>query len=129
MGGTLDEACCPAVGVACLAGGDDQDAVVCFVFQVKKPQQGDRQFWAVGCSAAEKVRGAAVVIASVPDAEPGAADAVRGGDAGEDGEPGRDVEVLVPVAFVQDEGGDPEIGAGGPQSAACFGRSALCRAR
>jgi hypothetical protein len=53
-----------------------------FVLQVKKPQQGDRQFRAVGCSTAEKIRGAAVVISSVPGAEPGAADAVRGGDAG-----------------------------------------------
>jgi len=41
-----------------------------------------------------------VVIASVPGEEPGAADAVRGSDACEDGESGRDVEVLVPVAFV-----------------------------
>jgi len=88
------------MGVACLAGGDDQHAVVCFVLQVKEPQQGDRQFRAVRCSTAEKVRGTAVVIASVPGAEPGAADAVRGSDAGEDGESGRDVEVLVPVAFV-----------------------------
>jgi hypothetical protein len=70
------------MGVACLAGGDDQHAIVCFVLQVKKPQQGDRQFRAVGCSTAEKIRGAAVVISSVPGAEPGAADAVRGGDAG-----------------------------------------------
>jgi hypothetical protein len=88
------------MGIARLAGGDDQHAVVCFVLQVKEPKQGDSQFRAVGCSAAEKVCGTAVVIASVPGAEPGAADAVRGGDAGEDGESGRDVEVLVPVAFV-----------------------------
>jgi hypothetical protein len=129
FGGPLDEACCPAVGVACLAGGDDQHAVVCFVFQVKEPQQGDRQFRAVGCSKAEKVCGTAVGVASVPGAEPGAADAVRGGDAGEDGESGRDVEVLVPVVFVEDEGGDLEVGAGGPQPAACFGCPALCCAR
>jgi hypothetical protein len=100
LGGSLDEACRPAMGVACLAGGDDQHAVVCFVLQVKEPQQGDRQFRAVGCSTAEKVRSTAVVISSVPGAEPGAADAVRGSDAGEYGESGRNVEVLVPVAFV-----------------------------
>jgi hypothetical protein len=88
------------MGVACLAGGDDQHAIVCFVLQVKEPQQGDRQFRAVGRSTAEKVSSTAVVIASVPGAEPGTADAVRGSDAGEDGESGRDVEVLVPVEFV-----------------------------
>ena len=83
LGGPLDEACRPAMGVACLAGGDDQDTVVCFVLPVKEPQQGDRQFRAVGCSTAEKVCGTAVVIASVPGAKLGAADAVRGGDTGE----------------------------------------------
>jgi hypothetical protein len=88
------------MGIACLAGGDDQHAVVCFVLQVKEPEQGDSQYGAVWCSTAEKVRGTAVVIASVQGAEPGAADAVRGSDAGEDGESGRDVKVLVPVVFV-----------------------------
>jgi hypothetical protein len=88
------------MGVACLSSGDDQHAVVCFVFQVKEPQQGTRQFRAVRCGTAKKVRGPAVVIASVHRAEPGAADAVRGSDAGEDGESGRDVEVLVAFAFL-----------------------------
>jgi hypothetical protein len=86
--------------VACPAGGDDKHAVVCFILQVQEPQQDDRQFRAVGCRTTEKTRGAAVVIAPVPGAEPGAADAVRGGDASEDGEPGRDIEMLVPVVLV-----------------------------
>lgn len=129
LGGPLDEAYSPAMRVACLAGGDDQHAVVCFVLEVQEPQQGNRQFRAVGCSTTEKVRGTAVIIAPVPGAEPGAAHAVRGGDASEDGEAGRDVEILVPVAFAQDEGSDLEVGAGSPQSAACFGCSARCCAR
>jgi hypothetical protein len=70
----------------------------------------------VECSTAEKVRGTAVIIAPVPEAEPGAAHAVRGGDASEDGEAGRDVEVLVPVAFAQDKGSDLEVGAGSPHA-------------
>jgi hypothetical protein len=87
------------VGFACFAGGDDQHAVVSFVLQVEEPEQGDCQFGAIGCGAAEKVCGTALVIAPVPGPEPGAADAVGGGDVGKDGKSGRDVEVLVPVAF------------------------------
>jgi hypothetical protein len=105
------------VGVAGFAGGDDHHAVVGFVFEVKKPQQGDGQFGTVGCGAAEKVRSAAVVVTPVPGAEPGTADAIGGGNARQDSESGGDVEVLVPVAFVEDKGGDLEVGAGGPQSA------------
>jgi hypothetical protein len=94
------------VGVACFAGGDDHHAVVGFVFEVEEPQQGDCQLRAVGCGAAEKLCSASVVIAPVPGAEPDTADAVGGGDAGEDGESSGDVEVLVAVAFVEDEGCD-----------------------
>ena len=36
------------MGVAGFAGGDDHHAVVGFVFEVKKPQQGDGQFGTVG---------------------------------------------------------------------------------
>jgi hypothetical protein len=79
--------------------------------------------------AAEKVRGAAVVIAPVPGAEPGTADAVGGGDAGKDGESGRDIQVLVPVAFIKDKSGDLEVGASGPQPAPGLDCSALCCAR
>jgi hypothetical protein len=73
--------------------------------------------------AAEKVRGAAVVIAPVPGAEPGTADAVGGGDAG------RDIQVLVPVAVIKDKSGDLEVGASGPQPAPGLDCSALCCAR
>jgi hypothetical protein len=117
LSGPFDEARSLAMGVACLAGGDDHHAVVNFVLEVKEPQQGDWQSGAVGCSAAEKIRSAAVVIAPVPRAEPGTANAVGGGDSGKDGESGGDVEVLVPVAFVEDKGCDLKVGAGGPQSA------------
>jgi hypothetical protein len=50
--GPLDQAGGPAMGVACLAGGDDQHAVVGFVFQVKEPQQSGSQFGAVGSGTA-----------------------------------------------------------------------------
>jgi hypothetical protein len=79
--------------------------------------------------AAVKLGSAAVVIAPVAGAEPGAADAVGGGDAGEDGESGGDVEVLVAVALVEDEGCDLKVGAGGPQSALGLGCPALRCAR
>jgi hypothetical protein len=53
----------------------------------------------------------------MPRPQPDAADTVRSGDPGEDGEPGRDVEVLVPLAFAQDKTGDLKVGAGCPQPA------------
>jgi hypothetical protein len=114
------------VGITCLAGGDDHHAIVGFVLEVKKPQKGDCQFGTVGCGAAEKIRSTAMVIASVPGAEPGAADAVGGSDACKDREPGRDVEIFVPVTLVQDEARDLKVGAGGPQSAPGLGCPALC---
>lgn len=70
-----------------------------------------------------------MVIAPVPGSEPGAADAVGGGDAGEHGESGRDIEILVPIAFVQYKGGDLKLGASGPQPTSCVGCSAFCGAR
>lgn len=76
------------MGIACLPGGDDKHAIVSFVFQVKEPQKGGGQFRAIRRGAAEEVRGAAMVIAAMPGLEPCAADAVGGGDAGQDGKPG-----------------------------------------
>ncbi len=49
-----------------LCGGDDQHAVVGFVFQVKEPQQGHSQLRTVGSGTAQEVRGAAVVITAMP---------------------------------------------------------------
>jgi hypothetical protein len=114
------------VGIACLAGGDDHHAVVGFVLEVKEPQERDCQFGAVGRGAAEKIRCTAMVIAPVPGAEPGTADAVGSGDAGKDGESGGDVEIFVPVAFVEDKGGDLKVCTGGPESASGLGCPALC---
>jgi len=71
------------MGVACLAGGDDQDAVVSFVFQVEEPQKGGGQLRAIRRGAPEEIRGAAVA-----EPEPCAADAVGGGDACQDSKPG-----------------------------------------
>ena len=64
--GPLDQAGGPAMGVACLAGGDDQHAIVSLIFQVKEPQQGHSQFGTVGSGTAQEVRGAAVVITAMP---------------------------------------------------------------
>jgi len=60
-----------------------------------------------------------MVIAAMPGPEPDAADAVRSSDAGQDGKPGRDVEVLRPVAFAEDKGRDLKVGAG-PRSQPCL---------
>ena len=84
---------------------------------------------AVGRGAADKIRSATVVIAPVPGAEPGAADAVGGGDTGQDGESGGDVEVLVAVAFIKDKGCDLKVGTGGPQPTLGLGCPAVCSAR
>ena len=64
--GPLDQAGGPAMGVACLAGGDDQHAIVSLIFQVKEPQQRHSQFGTVGSGTAQEVRGAAVVITAMP---------------------------------------------------------------
>jgi hypothetical protein len=58
------------MGVAYLARGDDQHAIVGFVFQVKEPQQGKGQFGTVGSGTAQTARGAAMVIAVMPGPEP-----------------------------------------------------------
>ena len=113
------------MGISCFSCGDDHHAVVRFILKVQKPQQGDCEFGTVGCRAAEKVRGTAVVIATVPQVEPGAADAVGGSDPGQDSETSRNVEILVPVTLVKDECGDLKVSAGGPQPTPRFGDSAL----
>jgi len=53
------------MSVACLAGGDDQHAVVGFVLQVKEPQQGVSQLGTVGSGTAQEIRSAAVVITAM----------------------------------------------------------------
>jgi hypothetical protein len=44
------------MSVACLAGGDDQHAVVGFVLQVKEPQQGVSQLGTVGSGTRDRSR-------------------------------------------------------------------------
>ena len=113
------------MGISCFSCGDDHHAVVRFTLKVQKPQQGDCEFGTVGCRTAEKVRGTAVVIAAVPQVEPGAADAVGGSDPGQNSKTSRNVKILVPVAFVEDECGDLKVSASGPQPTPRFGDSAL----
>jgi hypothetical protein len=101
LSGLVDEAARPAHGVTRLTGGHDHHAVVRSVFEVEEPEQGAGQFTSVRCCAPQQVSCATVIFAAVAAAEPGTADGVGGGNAGEHGEASSHIEILVTVTLVQ----------------------------
>jgi len=68
--------------------------------------------------ALKQVLGAAVVVAAVPEAKPGAADRVGCGNAGEDRQASGHVEVLIAAAFLEHRPSDVQVRLGGPQPGA-----------
>jgi hypothetical protein len=99
--GSLGQAACPPDGVAGLARGYDDYSVVRCVFQVQEAKQGCCEFRTVGRGLPQQSGCTAMIVAAVPAAEAGAADAVGRGDARQDGKARRHVEVLVAVVLAE----------------------------
>jgi hypothetical protein len=84
-----------------------------FVLQVEQAQQNPGQVRSVRGCGAEQVRRAAMVIAAMTDPEPGAADSVRCGDAGQHCEAGSNVQVLLALLLPQNQIGNLQVSARG----------------
>ena len=96
---SVNETASPSQGITSLACGHDHHAVVRGILEIQEPQRGDRQFSAVRCRLPQDISRAAVTVATMAAPQPGAADGVGGGNASQNGEASRHVEVFIPVAF------------------------------
>lgn len=77
----------------------------------------------------EQFGGATMIVTAVAASEPDAADGIRRGNASEHSEAGRDIQILIAIAFIEHRCRDIQISLGCPEAGSPFRYIACSGAR